>query len=299
MSTTPSYAIITPVRDEADNLHRLAQCLAKQTVLPSAWVVVDDGSTDGSRDVVASIAREHPWIRLQSTGGARLARGAPVVRAFHAALESLDPFPDVVVKLDADMSMESDHFERLLHEFARDPRLGVAGGIGYEEQADGVWRQRHGTGPAVWGGCRVYRRECLQDILPLEERMGWDTLDLMKANLRGWKTDVFYDLPFRHHRAEGERDGGRLRTAIIQGAAAHYMGYRFSYLLVRALYRMLRDPSALGLLGGYLAARLRRLPRCEDAELRAYVRRQQRLRNLPLRAREARRPRASLAEPTR
>jgi biofilm PGA synthesis N-glycosyltransferase PgaC len=296
VGTPKSYAIVTPVRDEEDNLRRLATCLAAQTGMPATWLVVDDGSLDETPELVASLAAEHSWVRLVSADGGSLARGAPIVRAFQLGLAALQPLPDVVVKLDADISMGPDHFERLLAAFERDPRLGIAGGIGYEKQPDGVWRQRHGTGPAVWGGCRAYRRECLRDILPLEEHMGWDTLDLLKANLRGWSTEVFYDLSFRHHRIEGERDGDRLRTSMIQGEGAHYMGYRLSYLLIRVLYRMLRNPAAVGLLLGYLRAWLRRSPRCADAELRAYVRAQQRLRTLPIRIREALRKRDSLAE---
>jgi poly-beta-1,6-N-acetyl-D-glucosamine synthase len=290
-----TYAIVTPARDEAENLPRLAACLIEQTVTPSAWIVVDDGSRDGSPDLVRSLGREHPWIRLSSSGGTSLARGAPIVRAFHKGVERLELLPDVVVKLDADISLAPDHFELLLRSFARDDRLGIAGGAGYEEQSDGEWRQRHGTGPAVWGACRAYRRECLREILPLEEHMGWDTLDLMKARLKGWSVEVLYDLPFRHHRAEGERDGARLKTYVIQGEGAYFMGYRVSYLTLRALYRALRSPSALGLLIGYSRARISRRPQCSDRELRAYIRSQQSLRRLPVRAREALRPRATLA----
>ena len=293
-----TYAVVTPVRDELGNLERLAACLVEQTSRPDIWLIVDDGSTDGTSELASSLAREHHWIRVVSLNGEKLARGAPIVRAFHAGLRTLDPLPDVVMKVDADISMPPDHFERLLAEFERDPRLGIAGGIGYERQPDGAWRQRHGTGPAVWGGCRGYRRECLTDVLPLEEHMGWDTLDLMKARLRGWKAEVFYDLEFRHHRVEGERDGHRFRTATIQGEGAHFIGYRVSYLAARTLYRAVRDPAAVGLLIGYMRASIRRSPRCADPELRAYVRSEQTLRKLPLRIREARRPRAELAERT-
>ena len=289
-----TYSIITPARDEAENLRRLAPCLAAQTVRPADWVIVDDGSTDDTPSIVTSLAREHPWIRVASAGGGTLERGGPIVRAFNAGLAELEPLPDVVVKLDADISLDPDHFETLLAEFEANARLGVASGTCYEVQADGNWQQRHVTGPGVWAAARAYRRECLSDILPLDERMGWDTLDLVKANVMGWETEIFYDLGFRHHRPEGKRDGHSLRTWTIQGEASHYMDYRVSYLFARTLFQSLRNPAAVGLLAGYARARVRRLPRCPDSELRAYVRRQQRLRSLPLRAREAMRPRAAL-----
>jgi poly-beta-1,6-N-acetyl-D-glucosamine synthase len=294
-----SYAIITPVRDELQNLERLAPCLAAQSVRPAAWLIMDDGSADGTPTFVSELATEQRWVRLASAGGTALERGRPIVRAFHAGLRILEPLPDVIVKLDADISMGPEYFERILSEFGRNPRLGIAGGIGYERQPDGVWRQRHGTGPAVWGANRAYRRECLRDILPLEERMGWDTIDLMKANIRGWRTEVFYDLAFKHHRVEGERDRSRFWTSMVQGEAAHYMGYRPSYLAVRTLYRMLRDPAAVGLLVGYGRARISGMPRCADPGLREYVRRQQRITKLPLRIREALRTRAVLPQSSR
>jgi biofilm PGA synthesis N-glycosyltransferase PgaC len=296
MSRRLSYAVVTPARDESDNLRRLARCLVGQETRPVTWIVVDDGSSDGTPDLVEELAHAHPWIRLARATGGTLARGAPIVRGFHTGLAALDPLPEVVVKLDADVSVEPDYFSRLLKEFDHDPQLGIAGGVCYEQEADGVWRQRHGTGPPVWGASRAYRRECLREILPLDEHMGWDTVDQMKANLRGWRTKIFYDLPFRHHRVEGERDGHRLRTAAIQGEGAYYLGYRVSYLIVRTLFRSVRDPAAVGLLLGYARARLRRGPQCPDPELRAYARRQQRLRELPRRAGEALRPRAALPD---
>jgi hypothetical protein len=118
----------------------------------------------------------------------------------------------------------------------------------------------------------------------------------MKAAMNGWQTRLFLDLPFRHHRREGVRDGGRFRTWSIQGQANHFMGYRISYLLIRTVYRMLRDPAAIGLLAGYLGAVARRRPQCADLELRSYVRSEQSVRKLPTRVREALRPRAALAD---
>lgn len=292
---TLGYVVVTPVRNDEKNLRSLADALAAQTMPPQRWIVVDTGSTDSTRAVARELADTHGWITaLDGDNQGTLMRGAPIVRAFHAGLRELDTEPDVVVKLDADITFGKDYFERLLAEFEQDPRLGIAGGAGYEKNGDGSWRQRHGTGAGVWGANRAYRWTCLQAILPLEERMGWDTLDLVKASVQGWEARVVYEIPFRHHRQEGKRDGSRTRTWAIQGRASHYMGYRLSYLLLRTLYRTLQEPAAIALLGGYLAASLRREPRCADADVRAYVRRAQSLREVPLRIREARRPRAAI-----
>jgi poly-beta-1,6-N-acetyl-D-glucosamine synthase len=282
-----SYAVVTPARDEVDNLRRLAVCLAGQTVPPTAWVIVDNGSSDGTYDLALGLRREHAWVHAVSIPGAGGAvRGGPVIRAFNAGVAALGERPDVVVKLDADVSVEPDHFERLLHEFAADPRLGIASGSCWELDG-GTWRQDFTTGTSARGAARAYRWECLQAVSPLEEARGWDGIDELKANLRGWRTGTVLDLPFRHHRTVGERDGSERLAWEAEGELAHYMGYRLGYLLVRALYRALREPAALAMVWAYGRAVVRREPRCPDADARAYLREQQRLRHLPLRAREA------------
>jgi poly-beta-1,6-N-acetyl-D-glucosamine synthase len=290
-----SYAVITPVRNEAATLTQLAGSLRAQRRQPQAWVLVENGSTDGTAEAAASLAQATRWIHFvvgQSTIGPT--RAEPIVEAFHVGLAQLEEPVDVVVKLDADITIEPDYFERLIGEFMAAPSLGIASGSCYEKHADGSWRQRHATGFGVWGGCRAYRRECLEDVLPLEQRMGWDSIDIFKAHLRGWQTVAFLDLPFKHHRPEGVRERTAAARWAAQGEAAHYMGYRFSYMLLRAVYRSLRHPVALAIVSGYLRSVFRGDPVCPDREVRAHVRRQQSIRQLPKRIREASRPRERL-----
>lgn len=184
-------------------MSRLAECLAQQTNRPLEWVVVENGSSDGTFDVLKQLASAYPWIScLEAEGTATAVRGSPIVRALHTGIASLRTSPDVVVALDADVSFEADFFARLVQEFADDPRLGIASGSGYELRR-GRWRRRHLTGSTVWGATRAYRSECLKQLLPFDERLGWDGVDEFKANSLGWRTRTVRDLPFLHHRREG------------------------------------------------------------------------------------------------
>ena len=287
MSPPLRYAVVTPVRNECSNLPALAECLANQTVPPEEWLVVDGGSTDGTLEFAGELACRRSWVRvLPLEQASSQARGGPVVRSFMAGVRAIDSLPDVIVKLDADVTFAADHFERLLGAFAADPRLGIASGVCHELE-NGAWKPIFGTRSHVWGATRAYRRACLELVTPLEEREGWDELDALKARLNGWGTRAIADLPFCHHRKMGQRDGSR-RVWLGQGETAHYMGYRFSYLLLRTAYRVVREPPAAMMLVGWAAAALRRKPRLPDAQVRRYLRDHQRIRDLPLRARETR-----------
>jgi GT2 family glycosyltransferase len=251
------------------------------------WLIVDDGSTDGTRDYVEELAGRLSWVRVLKLDTADApARGGPVVRSFMIGAAALETRPEVVVKMDADVTFETDYFERLLATFASNPRLGIASGLCYEVE-EGAWRPIFGTRSHVWGAIRAYHRQCLERVSPLDQREGWDELDALRARLEGWETRLIADLPFRHHRRMGNRDG-RSTVWLKQGETAHYMDYRFSYLLARTAYRVVREPRAALMLVGWTRAALRREPRVRDVRVREYLRDQQRIRHLPLRLREAR-----------
>jgi poly-beta-1,6-N-acetyl-D-glucosamine synthase len=280
------YAAVTPAHDERDNLRRLADSLAAQTVRPARWVIVENGSTDGTEEIARGLADELPWVSVLAIPRvAAAARGAPIVRAFEAGLATLEARPDVVVKLDADVSLEPEHFERLLEAFASRPRLGIASGTCLDE-AEG-YDERFVTGEHVWGAVRAYRAACLPDVTPLEAGMGWDTVDEVKARLSGWETAIVPGVAFRHHRLEGRREGSRWNAWCIQGQVTHFLGYRPLYVLAKTAFRASREPTAVGIVVGFADSALHRRPRVSDRRVSEELRRGQRLRDLPRRAREA------------
>jgi glycosyltransferase involved in cell wall biosynthesis len=282
------YAIITPARNERTNLERLAASVLAQTHLPESWIVVDDGSDDGTDVLAAQLAGEHGYIHLlapePATDGA-LTEGRFEGRdliAFRRGTAALGEPVDVVVKVDADTSFEPEYFKSLISRFEEEPALGIAGGSCYELE-DGEWQRVKVAETHPRGASRAYRWECLQASLSLEPKMGWDGLDEVQASMNGYETRVFLDIGFRHHRPMGGRERGRLRAGSVLGRASWYMGYRPSYLLLRVLYRMRREPEAVAMLWGYTAAAVRRTPRCPDPRLIRHLREQQRLRGVLLR----------------
>lgn len=280
-----SYAVVTPARNERTNLLRLAGAMRAQALRPDTWMIVDDGSTDGTLELARVLERAEDFIRLAEHCDERageLARGRQEGRdllAFRQGIRLLPRPVDVIVKVDADLSFEADYFRRLIERFAIDPKLGIASGSCLELN-NGSWTRRIISRTSVWGASRAYRRDCLPVLMAQEARMGWDGLDEIGAQLRGYRTRTFVDITFRHHRAEGGRERGRLRAHTLLGRTSWHMGYRPSYLAARALYRSVGDPRSLAMLWGYLAAAAARRPRCEDRAVVAALRERQRARCL-------------------
>jgi glycosyltransferase involved in cell wall biosynthesis len=288
------YAVVTPARNEAANLRRLAGSMEAQLVRPLQWMIVDDGSTDDTAELAQDLAARIPWVTLMTSPAATrgdaltLGRsGGRDVVAFQAGIAALDKRPDVIVKLDADVSLAPDYFQQLLERFEGDPKLGIAGGICQELDATGQWQAVHVTRGHVRGAARAYRWQCFEAVAPLEERLGWDSVDLAKARVAGWGVRSFEEIPFQHHRKMGARDGS-WASYSSQGDVAHFLGYRPSYLLIRTTFRAVRDPAALALIVGFSKAALARRERVSDPRVVDEVRQSQSLRRLPRRAREAR-----------
>lgn len=276
-----NYAIITPARNERDNLERVANSIIAQDRRPAWWIIVDDGSDDGMDVVAHELARRHDWIIVTGTGesGADLARGRRRGRdllAFRHGLSVLPAPVDVFVKVDADTSFDSDYFARLLEQFELHPDLGIAGGSCYE-LIDGDWVRIKVSGSHPRGASRAYRWALLDEVFALEPELGWDGVDEVMAELRGYRTSGFLDLGFRHHRKVGEREGP-LTAGTALGRQAWYMGYRPTYLMLRAVYRARENAASFAMVLGYTWAAVSGAPQCPNPRVTARVRENQRLR---------------------
>jgi hypothetical protein len=267
------------VRDEIEHFARTAESLIAQEHRPVRWVVVDDGSTDGTRALAESYAAAHDWITVVGSGdeaGAR-ARGGKIVRAFKRGQAEVTERHDVIVKLDADLFLPAHYFRWVMRVFADVPRAGVVGGVALVHDGSG-WRGDTGLQTAVNGVAKAYRAACLEDMGGLPESMGWDGIDEFSARARGWTVHVLPELQLLHYRWRGRAQRWTV-ARWEEGRANHYMGYRWDFMLFRVAYRSLveRPPvlASLVTLTSFAWARLRRRPQIPDAKARELLRREQ------------------------
>jgi glycosyltransferase involved in cell wall biosynthesis len=276
--------VISPIRNEAEHLERVARAMAAQTQPPQRWLLVDDDSTDETYALAQRLADEHPFIRVLRAPESppltdprdRLASAA-APRTFNFGLGSLEwrEFTHVA-KLDGDMELPPGYWQRILDEFEADPKLGMAGGL-RRELVRGKWRLE--TIPLEYhvnGALKCYSRECLEAIGGIEERLGWDIIDETTARMRGFHTRSFADLVAIHHRPWASADG-TLRGRARYGASAYIARAPAYWIAARSLKIATARPeglSGLAFLYGYFRAALRRTPKVEDEEFRRAVRRE-------------------------
>lgn len=275
----PRVLLITPARDEAAHLERTIRAVAAQTRPPDLWLIVDDGSTDGTPELLARLAPEVPFLEVRQAPPRRLRRGedglalAAEAVAFNAALESVDLAGFTHVgKLDADVEVPPRYLEQLLERFAAEPRLGIAGGALLELE-DGSWRLTKVPANHVRGALKLYSRECFEAIGGVQERLGWDTIDETYARMRGFETRSLPEVQARHHRPVATR-GGTLRGRARHGQCAYILRYGFWWVALRSLKVACQRPrglSGLAFLYGYLRAALRRQGRVDDEQYRRFV----------------------------
>jgi biofilm PGA synthesis N-glycosyltransferase PgaC len=272
-----NYVIISPVRDEEKYLEKTIETVFRQTVRPLRWVVVDDGSRDRTPQILTRYTKEHPWItvlRIERSGTRQL--GLTEIRAFSAGYKLIADMPfDYVVKLDCDLELPPDYFERLLSRFDRDEKLGIASGT-YLEFVDEKWVDVTMPEYHAAGASKVVRAECFRQIGGFISHRGWDTVDEIRAQMAGWKSCHFTNITFRHLRSEGLA-AGPLETNRMHGQIYYLTGGDVFFLILKVLHRCWHGrPFLLGglmMLVGFLCPFLSGKPRAVTDEEAGFYRR--------------------------
>ena len=268
----PPYVLITPARNEAAFIELTIRSMISQTVLPVKWVIVSDGSTDGTDEIVEKYAAEYKWIELIRMPERTERNFAGKVHAFNTGYARVNKEKyEIVGNLDADISFGEDHFEFLLGKFKGNENLGVAG-TAFIEGSSVAYNYRYTNIEHVSGQCQIFKRGCFEDIggyKPIKGG-GIDWTAVTTARMKGWQTRTFTERTFTHHRSMGTGMSSFLQTRFRFGKQDYYLGGHPVWELFRCVYQMKQRPLLIGgflMLCGYTWALLNRIERPIPREL--------------------------------
>lgn len=299
----PSYVVVTPARNESGSIELTIQSMLAQSILPRRWVIVSDGSTDGTNEIVARYASQYPWIDLLCLPERSERNFAGKVRAFNAGLERITDLPyDAVVSLDADITFDPEYFSFLLGKLAADSGMGLVG-TPFREISGETYDYRFVSVEHVSGACQVFRRNCFEAIggyIPIPGG-SIDHVAVITARMKGWKTRTFTEKYCTHHRQTGTADRGPVAAKFRVGRKDYAVGNHPIWELCRVARQMAIPPRCIGGLAlgaGYAWSLVRRAKRPVPHELIQFHRHEQmqRLRGF-FQPRARSRPMAAPGEP--
>jgi glycosyltransferase involved in cell wall biosynthesis len=273
------YVVITPARNERGYIGATLESMIAQTQRPLRWVIVSDGSTDGTDELIDTYRAGYDWIELVRLPTHRDRSFAAKVEGFNAGFARVrDISFDVIASLDADIEFGPNYFEFLLQRFDADPRLGVAGTPFVEGNRH--YDYRFTNIHHVSGACQVFRRQCFADIggyVPIKGG-GIDWVAVTTARCRGWHTQTFTEMTCHHLRPMGTATKSRFTVAFHQGQKDYYLGGHPVWQLFRSVRQATQPPYVFfgaSLLAGYIWAWVRRVERPVSPGLMRFHRHEQ------------------------
>jgi glycosyltransferase involved in cell wall biosynthesis len=276
-----AYVLVTAAKNEERYIEGALQTVIAQTVLPKHWIVVSDGSTDRTDEIVQRYSSQHPFIRLirRETQNARIfSSQAEASKEGYARIR--DAEFDFVGFLDADISFDPVYYEKLLTQFKANPRLGIGGGQILEADK-GTFRTRFRNSKIeVAGAIQFFRRACYEGmggLTPLRWG-GHDAVADTMARKKGWDVRTFSDLHVFHHRPTGTAGSTVSRARFRQGMEDYFLGYHPLYELGKCLRRLAEPPVLLGSAlrcAGYFWPAINREKRTLPPDFLDYLKRQQ------------------------
>lgn len=277
-SSNRSYLLISPCRNEEQYMRQTLDTVVNQTVKPSKWVIVDDGSTDSTPQILAEYAAKHPWIEIitRENRGKR-AVGPGVIEAFYTGYDAINPDDyEYLCKLDLDLELPLAYFEILMQKMEADPRLGTCSGKSYIFENGELVSERKGDDMSL-GMTKFYRVECFKQIGGFVHQVMWDGIDCHRCRMLGWKA-CSWDEPeirFTHLRPMGSSQQNVYVGRMRHGFGQYFMGTGFIYMFATVVFRLNEKPYVIGAfasLWGWLKSALQGADRYDDLEFRKFLR---------------------------
>ena len=272
--------IISPCRNEERTLERTIACMRAQTRPPIEWVVVDDGSTDRTSEILARAADEIPWLRVFARADRGFRKvGGGVIDAFNDGLANVRCDYEFIAKMDVDLAFSPTYLERMMEEFAADPKLAAASGKVFRPEGDG-YVEEFIIDEMVAGQFKLYRKEAFHKIGGFVSEVMWDGIDFHRARIEGYRTASLADdeLRITHLRPMGSSDRSIYRGRMRWGRGQWFMGSSFPYVVASGAFRFYEKPYVIGgilIVLGFLQAALSGERRYEDLQFRRELRRWQ------------------------
>jgi poly-beta-1,6-N-acetyl-D-glucosamine synthase len=276
------YVLVTAAYNEDKLIEQTICSIIAQTVHPLKWVIVSDGSTDRTDEIVKVYISSAPFIQLYRNTEDHPRNFTAQVNAINLGLRQVEGIDyEFAGNLDADITLDPDYFARLLEKFRIDPGLGLGGGTIYEACRDGEFRPRKTNSlQAVAHACQLFRRDCFESIggsyVPLPYG-GPDTYAEVSARMKGWRVASFADLRVLHHRPTNSAEG-ILRGCFRQGKMDYSLGTLPAFEVLRLLRRVPSKPYAKGAIArcaGFISSYYHREPRSVPEEFLHFLRREQ------------------------
>jgi poly-beta-1,6-N-acetyl-D-glucosamine synthase len=279
---TGKYIIISPCRNEAKFMRQTLESVIGQSVLPSKWIIVDDGSTDETPEILREFVRRYTWIEVvtrQDRGSRSVGPG--VIEAFYTGYQAVDLSPyTYLCKLDLDLVLPPKYFELLIQRMIANPLLATVSGKAYLERGGQLVNEGHGDENSI-GASKFYRLDRFQEMGGFVSQVMWDGIDGHICRMNGWQAESIDDpeLRFIHLRPMGSSQKSILTGRIRHGRGQYFMGSGLVWMIATALYRIPERPIIIGglfILWGWIKSWVGREPRFEREGFRKFLRGYQR-----------------------
>ena len=279
-SVDNSYVIISPCRNEEKFMKQTLDTVVSQTIKPTKWVIVDDGSTDKTPEILKEYAQQYDFIQIvtRAKRGHRSV-GPGVIEAFYEGYNTIniDDYA-YICKLDLDLNLPATYFDYLMKRMDQEPRLGTYSGkpYFYEGESNNLVAEVCGDESSV-GATKFYRTTCFKEIGGFVRQVMWDGIDSHRCRTMGWisRSDDINEIRYIHLRPMGSSQNNIITGRVRHGYGQYFMGSSFIYLLASVVYRLNKKPyiiGALATLWGYVKSFITREERLNDPDMKKLLR---------------------------
>lgn len=265
-----NIAIVTPVKDEMDNLPKIFSAISALNNRIHTWIIIENDSVDGSKEYLDSVdcpeTVENLIVLHRDTANTGYELGFKYSRIINYGFDYIKNLPeyeqvDFVGILDCDCFPEPDYYDKLVEIFLSDDQIGIASGL---LKVDGYVQRAAKDFPR--GCCRLWRRATL-DSAGYVIGMSADAISAIKAIQSGWKCAVVSD-GYVHCREVGGRVG-----YDYYGESAYYRGETLLFTLLKCASLFVADPvKSIGYARGYFSSLLTKKERISDSDVLEYSR---------------------------